>query len=248
MRLRELKIRNFRNLKNFHVRFDDESITVLLGKNGAAKSNLIEAVTGIFAELENGEIPSFNYWLHYEIGEKTDVIIDAGFQSQIYQVSIGAEQFSYETFVKAEEEYEGDIEFKPEKMRRRYAGYLPSNVIVYYSGLSDRLQCYSKPVKEKYREELLNGEDPSLRRVFLTDGSHSPLILFAFLLDDNDWAKNFLEDKLGIERLDSVRLTISRPAKWPERVDRDDWQEDFGLIPTGSLAKFRKHVITTIKP
>jgi predicted ATPase len=238
MRLRELKIKNFRNLKNFHIRFDDESITVLLGKNGAAKSNLIEAITSIFAELDYGANPSFNYWLHYEIGENTKITIDAGFISPAYNVSIGAEQLSYEAFVTAEEDYEGDIEFRPEKMRRKYASYLPSNVIVYYSGLSDRLQCYNKPVKEKYREELLKGEDPSLRRVFLTDGSHSPLILFAFLLDDNDWANNFLADKLGIERLESVRLTISRPVKWPERVNRDEWLEDFGLIPTGEDARF----------
>jgi predicted ATPase len=251
MRLRELKIKNFRNLKNFHVRFEDESITVLLGKNGAAKSNLIEAITSIFAELEIGASPSFNYWLAYVIGEdeSTEIIVDAEFPAKAFQVSIGlkkpekpeyetVEKLDYETFVKAEEDYEGDLEFKPETMRRKYANYLPSNVIVYYSGLSDRLQCYSKPVKEKYREELLNGEDPPLRRVFLTDGSHSSLILFAFLLNDNEWAKSFLADKLGIERLESVRLTISRPTQWPDRVNPDDWQEEYGLIPIGEDAKF----------
>lgn len=245
MRLRELRIKNFRNLKNFHIRFDDQSITVLLGKNGAAKSNLIEAITAIFATLEVGEQPPFAYRLEYFLGESetTKVVIDALTDDR--RITIGVkkpesldyetkEALDYETFVKAEEEYEGDIEFKPETLRRRYATYLPSNVIVYYSGASDRLGCYAKPVKEKYREELLSGEgQPQFRRVFLTDGSHSPLILFAFLLDESEWAKNFLADRLGVERLESVRVTISRPEQWPEKIDRSDWREEYGLLPTG---------------
>ncbi|MBD0373706.1 MAG: AAA family ATPase, partial [Pyrinomonadaceae bacterium] len=244
MRLRDLRIKSFRNLKNFYIKFDDQPITVLLGKNGAAKSNLIEAITAIFASLEVGEEPPFAYRLEYFLGENenTRVIIDA--LTDTRQINIGArkagsqdyettETLDYETFIKAEEEYIGELEFKPEKLRRKYTTYLPSNVIVYYSGLSDRLNCYCKPVKEKYREELLNGEDPQFRRVFLTDGSHSPLILFAFLLDDSEWAKNFLADRLGVERLEYMRLTISRPEQWPEKIDRDAWLEDYGLFPAG---------------
>src|SRR5437764_396420 len=54
MRLDYLKIDSFKNLNNFEVDFEEtagEPVTVLLGRNGSGKSNLIEALVIIFRDL-----------------------------------------------------------------------------------------------------------------------------------------------------------------------------------------------------
>ena len=53
MRLDELTIGEFKNLRDLRVDFDEGSpYTVLVGENGAGKSNLIEALSLIFRNLD----------------------------------------------------------------------------------------------------------------------------------------------------------------------------------------------------
>ena len=55
MRLDRLSIPNYRNLRSFEIDFDElQPTTVLLGRNGSGKSNLIEAIVEIFRGLELG--------------------------------------------------------------------------------------------------------------------------------------------------------------------------------------------------
>ncbi|MCG3145703.1 MAG: DNA replication and repair protein RecF [Gammaproteobacteria bacterium] len=220
MKIHELKIKGFRNLRNFEITFT-EDITMLLGKNGSAKSNLIEAIALIFSKIELGEPAPFAYFLRYECNSRT-VEIDAGYgQTTSFRVKAGAEEIDYDSFVNekapaqfAEAETEETAEPADEESRpqhRKYAPFFPSNVFIYYSGQSDRLANACAPVKEKYESELREGNDPRLRRVFLTDGSHSSLILFTFFAEASQWAKDFLLERLGITDLLSVRLSLSRP-------------------------------------
>lgn len=229
MRVQELKIRNFRNLRNFEINFDRERINVLLGKNGAAKSNLIEAIATIFSEIELGVPPSFSYFLRYECNSKP-VEIDAGFSREnSLRVRAGDEAIDYDSFVNEEappqfpdqetNEPEEEADDENGERHRKYSQFYPSNIFIYYSGLSDRLTKVCSPVKEKYRGALRKINDPRLRRVFLTDGSHSSLILFAFLADSSEWAKKFLRERLGITSVKSVRLHLSRPLWMDEAVD-----------------------------
>ena len=62
MRLDRLSIPNYRNLRSFEIDFDEsQPTTVLIGRNGSGKSNLIEAIVEIFRELELGGAPGFAY-------------------------------------------------------------------------------------------------------------------------------------------------------------------------------------------
>ena len=55
MRLDEVRIGSFENLRDLHVDFDEESpYSVLVGENGAEKSNLIEGLALIFRNLDLG--------------------------------------------------------------------------------------------------------------------------------------------------------------------------------------------------
>lgn len=66
MRLDWLRIPHERNLRDFEIDFDEgQPTTVLLGRNGSGKSNLIENIVRIFRDLELGSPPSFAYQMRY---------------------------------------------------------------------------------------------------------------------------------------------------------------------------------------
>src|SRR6187551_2097264 len=68
MRLRDLWIGDFKNLRDVHIDFNEESpYTVLVGENGAGKSNLIEAIATIFRNLDLDEKSSLTYRIEYEV-------------------------------------------------------------------------------------------------------------------------------------------------------------------------------------
>src|SRR4051812_42053878 len=68
MRLNHLWIEDFKNLRDLDVEFDGGSpYTVLVGENGAGKSNLIEVIATIFRHLDLEERSSLAYRLTYTI-------------------------------------------------------------------------------------------------------------------------------------------------------------------------------------
>ncbi len=73
MRLYKVYIDGFKNLKQLEVDFDETKLTtVLIGQNGAGKSNLIEAITQVFrwVDLRKHE-PRFLYRVDYRISGAT---------------------------------------------------------------------------------------------------------------------------------------------------------------------------------
>lgn len=67
MRIKHLGIKAFKNLRNFLIKFDAESpTTVLVGRNGTGKSNLLEALTIIFRDLDLAEGPTISYSMDYD--------------------------------------------------------------------------------------------------------------------------------------------------------------------------------------
>ena len=69
MRLDRVYIDGFKNLKQVMVDFDERCLTtVIIGQNGAGKSNLIEAITNVFrwVDLRRNE-PRFHYQIDYRI-------------------------------------------------------------------------------------------------------------------------------------------------------------------------------------
>src|SRR6266699_3009900 len=66
MRIDRLFLKEFRNLLEFEVDFDQTSNRqVIVGRNGVGKSNLLEALTWIFRDLDLEEESEFGYELEY---------------------------------------------------------------------------------------------------------------------------------------------------------------------------------------
>ncbi|MGC1684880.1 MAG: AAA family ATPase, partial [Candidatus Acidiferrales bacterium] len=66
MRIDRLTLADFRNLVDFEVDFDETSNRqVIVGRNGVGKSNLLEALTWIFRDLDLEEDSEFGYEIEY---------------------------------------------------------------------------------------------------------------------------------------------------------------------------------------
>ena len=234
MKVDKLHIRSrFKNLENVKVDFDEDHLmTVVVGRNGSGKSNVLEALVSIFRNLDLGDEPPFSYVLEFRIGEKNwtkwyDVKIDAdpsrGTLSKQYQVSVKNKH-------KQESDYKS-IPFSKVKRNKKnnQAEYLPNFLFAYYSGPSDRLEKYFRSHRDNYYRDLLYKKTDlraDIRSLFYAKPLHSQFVLMAFFLSPElKKEKFFLQHELGIESLDSIHFVLRRPA-W-ER-DKEDlfWGAD----------------------
>ena len=106
MRILALHIDNFKNLQNVDVDFYDgspieDSVTsVVLGRNGTGKSNLLEALILIFRDLDLNRPPAFAYQMTY-LCRDNEISIDADPtrpKREHIQVSINGESTPYREF------------------------------------------------------------------------------------------------------------------------------------------------------
>lgn len=217
MRLDELWIGEFKNLRQFHVDFDESSpYTVLVGENGAGKSNLIEAIANIFRNLDLDEKAPFDYRLKYECRKN--------------HIEVRAERDETPRFwVRRPEETEAVELPKRRFMDSDATGplYRPAFVFGYYSGPSDRLAALFDRHRERYYSWIIKPRanragrtirSNELRRLFYAQTLHGQFALLAFFMDTagGEEDREFLREHLQIERLDSVLFALKKPP-WKRR-------------------------------
>lgn len=197
MRLDKLHIPAYRNLRDFEINFDEgQPTTVLLGRNGSGKSNLIEAIVEIFRDLELGRTSSFAYTIHYVCREH-EIILDADPTRTSRRLKITIDGNSVN-----KNEFEQNL-----------AEYLPNYVFAYYSGWSSRLErCFDESTR-RYYKEILNstGHEMPLRRLFFCRKEYSQLVLLAFFLAEPVSALELLERYLSIKHFDSALFVLKKP-------------------------------------
>ncbi|TKE93730.1 hypothetical protein FCV53_04200 [Vibrio sp. F12] len=248
MKLDKLWISEFKNLKDIEIDFDqNELVTVVIGWNGAGKSNVIEALVIIFRDLDLQIAPSFSYKLEY-LCRGNRVVIDAK------DTTIKKEQ--YKVLVHTEGDPEKVItnkytEFFSDKTRH----YLPSNVFGYYSGPSDRLATHFYEHQRKFRDQLLYPEKHGLtektlplRPLFYAQKVHSNFVLLSFFLGADEKVKKFLKEKLFIEGIESVLFVLNKPDWSSKEGDPRFWNATgvvrpfLGRLFAASLAPMRKKI------
>lgn len=215
MKIDYLSIRSqFKNLENVRIDFDETSLmTVIVGRNGSGKSNVLEALVSIFRNLDLGEPPAFSFELSYRVGQGKNsrwVTIDA---DPMRSHSPGA----YLITVAETRAKEGKRVSLSQLARDRAgkATLLPKYVFAYYSGPSDRLEGYFRTHRATfYRRLLENAVDlkGDIRPLFYAKPLHSQFVLLAFFLaKSNAQEREFLRSELGIEELDSVHFVLRKP-------------------------------------
>lgn len=228
----------FKNLKNVAIDFDqDHWVTVVIGWNGTGKSNVLEALAIIFRDLIAGKrAPDFAYRLTYRIGAgesvrhihidadpdraKTPFLIHVATESQARGDGTLVASIEGEPAVSA-------LRGKRIKLTAFLAEdvkYLPRYVFSYYSGESLRLHEVFRPYLESYDSKLRNGEDPGLKRLFYAMPVHSQFVLLAFLIQQSDVVRTFLDEHLGLdpdEGIESVLFVLRQPPWKSKAVDGD---------------------------
>lgn len=250
MHLRRLKIRSFRNLKDFEIKFvtgaPDSHVEggwrtfnshAVIGANGSGKSNLIEAVITIFRDLDLNQVASLDYELDYNIrdhvinikaaaGKRPSVLID-GERASAKQLSEEARTF------------------------------LPSTIFVYYSGKNERIERLFQAHQKRFNRRMeitaeeylperllteLTGEERAqaidehsrradrrrerlgedqLRRLFYCRGGHSQLVLLACFLSKDEAFTQLLKD-LNIVELDSTLFILKKPYRLRQALTEKD--------------------------
>lgn len=197
MRLDRLTIPRYRNLRTFTIDFDEtQATTVLLGRNGSGKSNLIEAIVEIFRELEIGGAPPFPYILEYSCRDHT-IVIDADPERTNKRLAISVDGRA----------------MTQSALFKNVADYLPNYVFAYYSGWSSRLERhFDRPTRKHYNAILkARNQQLPLRRMFFCRKEYSQLVLLAFFHEKSDMARDLLEQYLGIKCFDSALFVLKTP-------------------------------------
>lgn len=229
MRLDKLWIKEFKNLIDFKIDFDEEQMTtVLIGHNGTGKSNLIEAIVIIFRDLDLGRTPMFDYDLIYTCrGNKIRVITDLENKSNHIVITVNGEHISFSKFSKG-----------------NAMEYLPTHVFAYYSGSSKRLESHFDIHQNKFSTDLLYGKDKPLRPFFYARLIHSQFVLLSYFSFDDENSRKFLDKYLGISRLESVLFILKQPDWQSKEGDKRFWNAR-GVVQ-GFLSELYKHSLAPI--
>ncbi len=229
----------FKNLKDVTIDFDqDHWVTVVIGWNGTGKSNVLEALAIIFRDLiAKKRTPAFAFQLAYRMGagenlrhvhidadpdrEKDAFLIRVADAKQIRQNNLS------HSFLDFGDDADKSPRGEPIKLTaflNADAEYLPRYVFSYYSGESPRMHEVFRPYLESYDSKLRNGEDPGLKRLFYALSVHSQFVLLAFLIQQSEVVRAFLDDHLGLdpnEGIESVLFVLRQPPWKSKAADGD---------------------------
>ena len=250
MRIEEITIQEFKNLRDLHISFDSDSpYAVLVGENGSGKSNLLEALAMIFRNLDLEQEAPFTYEMKY--------------QCRGHHLAVSAKQHRQPKFSLKLKDGAPYVDLP----RKQFMDvdehgrplYRPTFVFGYYSGPSDRLasifdkhqeRYYSAIIRAPARRSRTTKNVGALRRVFYAQTLHGQFALIAFFMEANDADdddRQFLRDNLYIDGLDSVLFALNKP-KWSRKGgDQRFWgargevQEFLGRLYEKAMHPLRMH-------
>jgi predicted ATPase len=227
MRIDRLQIKSpWKNLDGFDVDLDESrDVSIVIGRNGSAKSNLLEAIITIFRNLDLGEPAPFAYELRYE-REGQKVVLTA----------------------EADKQPRAEVAGRSVGLAEVRKNWTPQYVVGYYSGVSDRFeQLFSKHDLRARAETLVptaRGSAPTpleLRRFICARPVHGLFALLAFYFSRDDVVTEFLKELPRIEAFDSALLVLHKPDWAPAKTS--SVSEFWGALgPVRELLeRFRRH-------
>ena len=184
MQIKSLYVNNYKLLKDFTINFKKD-VSILIGINGSGKSSILEVIAQIFSDCYLDEKSKFSFSIEYEIrleeiiGQTTT---SAEFKTEYIKVQISAEKarkdLKYKVF--SEEKIRKD----KKKIKKKYGSIekiLPSNIVIYYSGLADIMKKICLPHDEKLSVNYRKGNTAIHRPFFYFEPPLFNLILITLL-------------------------------------------------------------------
>lgn len=216
MRIDRLNILSpWKNLEGVNVDFDERrDVSVLIGRNGAAKSNLLESLIWIFRNIDLNYPAQFSYEIHYEI-EKGKIAV---------QAEVGKSP-------------KATVNGKTISLQALRDQWTPKYVVGYYSGVSDRFEelfrrhdsrALDKTLKPAKNE--LTPEKLEFRRFIYARPVHGLFALLAFYFSDDQEIIDFLKDLPRVEGFDSALLVVRKPVWAKKKNIADDFWGALGPV------------------
>ena len=189
MKLKELKIEGYKNLKDSaKVSFDFTNCTTytaLIGLNGSGKSNILEAVSLIFSSLYHNTTTDFSYTISYT------------FEDSLVTVNNGVMSFQ-----------QNGSEEVTAVAKSAHNKYLPTNVIASYSG--EELRMWENIYIESYSNffQDIKKQTSFVPKLLYINKFSWEFALIALLSSDDPIIKSFIKDILKIGDNVEVQFTI----------------------------------------
>lgn len=228
----------FKNLKNVAIDFDEDHwVTVLIGWNGTGKSNVLEALAIIFRDLiSKKRTPAFAFQLAYRMGygdamRHIHIDADPDREKEPFVIHMVTDTQTIGSGTQKRFSDGGSAVTVPRGTPIKLSAFLandhlnlPRYVFSYYSGESRRMRDIFLPYLENYDGKLRNSKDPGLKRLFYAMPVHGHFVLLAFLIQQSDVVRSFLDDHLGLdpdEGIESVLFVLRQPP-WKSRAADGD--------------------------
>lgn len=180
MKLKNIYIEEYKNIKKNTFDFSNHTnYAALVGLNGSGKSNLLEAISSIFASVYNNSTLDWKYKLEYIIG------------NDLVSIENGS--------IKANEE---KVEIKDKEQ------FLPNRIIACYSGEEKRMweDIYKKFYDDFLKGIKKNKLGSSQKLIYINKYSWD-IALIALLCHEN--SKQFVKDTFRIDDISKVTVDFT---------------------------------------
>lgn len=183
MRITKLYIKSFKNLQDFTWELNPEyPVAVIVGKNASGKSNLLEAILLIFAQVRTDKIDKkFHFEVVYQDIDHNEIVFrndEHGFTSTRNGNAID-----------------------PNRV-------FPKQIVSYYAGISERMV----KLINRYHLFMLSDGTKELDIVYLKDTHFKIALLTLFGSKLERIRKKLLEDTFQILDLEFVEITLQKPT------------------------------------
>lgn len=198
MKLKTLTIKKYKNLIDFKVNFETgKGLSVLVGNNGSGKSNVLEALSGIFANAYSAKpLHKFVYSLTYEIKGKEVRLEQTIYRCQYY--------------------VDGKVTAINELIKQ---DLLPTNVIALYSGEDKRWwHNYYEPFYFQFTKDVKSGVGGTFSpKMYYINKYYWDIALLSLIYSTAEDDKEFLKTILGSDCVEHILLfytnSVSRASK-----------------------------------
>ena len=201
MRLKRIYVGRYRNLIDFECEFSDSKISAFIGNNGSGKSNLLEVIADVFSYAKNS------------IEKKhTGIIVTPDIEDCIIEYEKDGVDYTFKSNYSDVSVYQGDKKLTASASVEA----LPSNVMVYYAGETDRQRKNALDTYDNiYFNKLKNAKDDEFPGFKFMDYCSiedlSMLLLVAAI-----YKGNYYEKLLQLLRCDEVLSNVTVYLKDPK--------------------------------
>lgn len=225
MQITSLYIENHKLLQKFTINFRKD-VSILIGINGSGKSTILEAIVQIFSDAFLKEKSKFGFSLHYELRLEEileQTVTTSEFKTEYIKVEISAttknETPNFKVLV-ADKVLEKETEI--EKHFGTFEKILPSNIVIYYSGLAEIMKEICQPHDEWLSVNYRKGNANIQRPFFYFEPPLFNFILITLLSYEFGEIPEFLTKKAKIKGVQRISIRLKKPS-WGKGKIQNWW-------------------------